>query len=92
MKNLLVLLITLLPVLSYGQKLSPIKKQALAEVEGLETQINTVCQDLWDYSETALKEHKSAELLIDILQREGFTIEKGVSGMAHSLCGHLRQW
>lgn len=81
MKNYLFLLIILLPVLAYGQKLTSIKKQALAEVEGLESQINTVCQELWDYSETALKEHKSAELLVDILQKEGFTIEKNVSGM-----------
>jgi aminobenzoyl-glutamate utilization protein B len=81
MKNILLLLLSLAPVLASAQKLSNVKKQALAEVEGLETQINTVCQELWDFSETALKEHKSAELLIDILQKEGFTIEKGVSGM-----------
>jgi len=82
MKNILLLiLLTLAPVLASAQKLSNVKKQALAEAEGLETQINTICQELWDYSETALKEHKSAELLIDILQKEGFTIEKDVSGM-----------
>jgi len=81
MKNYLILLIILLPVLSYGQKLSSLKKQALAEAEGLEQQINNLSQVLWDYSETALKEHKSAELLINILEKEGFTIEKGVSGM-----------
>ena len=81
MKNIFILLVTLAPVLVSAQKLSAVKKQVLAETEGLESQINTVCQDLWDFSETALKEHKSAELLIDILEKEGFTIEKGVSGM-----------
>ena len=81
MKKLIILLATLVPILSYGQKLSSIKKQALEETVALESQINKVSQDLWDYSETALKEHKSAELLIDILQKEGFNIEKGVSGM-----------
>jgi aminobenzoyl-glutamate utilization protein B len=81
MKSIFVLIITLAPVLVTAQKLSNIKKQALAEVEGLEQQINQVSQTLWDYSETALKEHKSAELLIAILQKEGFTIEQGVSGM-----------
>jgi aminobenzoyl-glutamate utilization protein B len=81
MKITILFLIVLIPIFASAQKMSSIKKQALAEVEGLETQINTVCQDLWDYSETALKEHESAKLLIDILQKEGFTIEKGVSGM-----------
>lgn len=81
MKNILIPLITLLPALVSAQKLSSIEKQALTEVEGLYEQINNVSQVLWDYSETALKEYKSAELLIELLEKEGFTIEKGVSGM-----------
>ncbi len=81
MKKILILILALVPAFTFGQKLSSIKKQALLEVEGLEEQVNTLCQDLWDYSETALKEHKSSELLIKTLETEGFSIEKGVSGM-----------
>ena len=81
MKIILILLITWLPFLTKAQKLSSIKTQALLEVERLELQINEVSKMLWDYSEIALKEHKSAELLIEILEKEGFAIEKGVSGM-----------
>ena len=81
MKIILIVLITLAPFLASAQQLSSIKKQALSEVDGLEEQINNVSQMLWDYSETALKEQKSAKLLIDILEKEGFTIEKDVSGM-----------
>ena len=44
MKSIFVLIITLAPVLVTAQKLSNIKKQALAEVEGLEQQINQVSQ------------------------------------------------
>ena len=81
MKNTLILIITLLPALTSAQKLSSIKKQALAEVDGLSEQINDVSQVLWDYSETALKEDKSVELLTDLLEKEGFAIEKGVADM-----------
>jgi len=81
MKIIFILLITLVPLSVIAQRLSSIKKQALAEVDELEEQINNVSQTLWDYSETALKEYKSVELLIELLEKEGFTIEKGVSGM-----------
>ena len=36
---------------------------------------------IWDYSETALKETKSAALLADVLEKEGFTVTRGVAGM-----------
>ncbi len=36
---------------------------------------------LWDYSETALKEERSAAFLADLLEREGFTVTRGVAGM-----------
>ena len=81
MRTILILLIILLPAMVQAQKLSSVKKQALVEVKGLEEQINNVCQSLWDYSETALKEHKSSKLLIELLEKEGFTIEKNVAGM-----------
>lgn len=81
MKKIYPLLLILIPLSLSAQKLSSINKQALEEVDNLEGQINHVSQALWDYSETALKEHRSAELLIELLEKEGFTIEKGVSGM-----------
>ncbi|MDX1630773.1 MAG: amidohydrolase [Thermoanaerobaculia bacterium] len=37
--------------------------------------------ELWDYAETALKEERSAELLVEFLRSEGFEVEKGVAGM-----------
>lgn len=40
-----------------------------------------VSDRIWDYSETALKETKSAELLAGILEKEGFTLSRGVAGM-----------
>jgi aminobenzoyl-glutamate utilization protein B len=40
-----------------------------------------VSRKIWGFSETALKETKSAALLTDLLEREGFTVTRGVAGM-----------
>lgn len=57
------------------------KQQVIAEVEALESQIVDMSMELWDYSEIALREHQSAELLADILEAEGFSVERGVADM-----------
>jgi aminobenzoyl-glutamate utilization protein B len=36
---------------------------------------------LWQYSELALKEQRSAAFLADILEHEGFRVQRGVAGM-----------
>ena len=36
---------------------------------------------LWDFAEIALEEHQSAGYLADVLEKEGFTVERGVAGM-----------
>jgi aminobenzoyl-glutamate utilization protein B len=40
-----------------------------------------VSRKIWDYAETALQETKSAALLADLLEKEGFTVTRGVAGM-----------
>ena len=64
-----------------AQKLSKLKKEALTEAEGLSAQVHDVCQKLWDLSETALKENESSAVLTNLLEEEGFKVEKGVAGM-----------
>ena len=67
--------------ISIAQKLPKLKQAGIEEVEKLSPQIHELCQTLWDYSETALLETKSAQLLIEVLVKEGFSIEKNVAGM-----------
>ena len=38
-------------------------------------------QKIWAFSETALEETQSAALLSDLLEKEGFTVTRGVAGM-----------
>jgi len=81
MKLYVIILLNILVQTAIGQNLSELKAYSLEEAKKLETQTHEICQKLWEYSETALRETKSAELLINILEDEGFTIEKNVAGM-----------
>ncbi|MDN5201315.1 amidohydrolase [Fulvivirgaceae bacterium BMA10] len=78
---ILILSVSLAYNLSYAQKLSKLKKATLQEVEGLRDEVQSMAESLWQYSETALFEHKSCNLLISKLENAGFTIEKGVADM-----------
>ena len=41
-----------------------------------------VSRKIWDYAETALTETKSAALLEDVLEKEGFAVQRGAAGNA----------
>ena len=71
----------------FAQKLSPAKKKVLDEAIKLEDQVFDQCQKLWDYAETALKEEKSADLLISALKQAGFVITPGVATKVLALTG-----
>jgi aminobenzoyl-glutamate utilization protein B len=57
------------------------KQIALDAVMELEAEIHEMAMTLWDYSETALLETRSAEFLANLLEDEGFTVERGVADM-----------
>ncbi len=61
--------------------LSPEKQAVVEQVEALESEIAHMSMELWNYSEIALRETRSAEFLADILEREGFEVERGVADM-----------
>lgn len=76
----LIVLIGLVGV-SKAQQYSTHKQATLNAVAALEADIHTMSMALWSYAETALLETESAALLADILEREGFAVQRGVSGM-----------
>ncbi len=71
----------LVPATGAAQRQSPAKQAVAAEVENLSGEIGRMSMTLWTYSETALKETKSAAFLADLAEKEGFTVERGVAGM-----------
>lgn len=69
------------PDTARAQEMIPEKATALDAVESLRPEIMDMSMELWDYSEIALRETRSAAYLADILEEEGFTVEREVAGM-----------
>lgn len=57
-------------------------KQAIVElVEGRRDELAGIAEQLFRFPETGLQEHRSSALLADVLEREGFRLERGLAGM-----------
>lgn len=54
---------------------------ALAHAAALDELVSGMSMELWDYAEIALQESRSANHLADVLEGEGFAVERGVAGM-----------
>ena len=76
-----IVLVLISPNLLIAQSMPSEKQTALKSTEDLSGKIEEMAKNLWDYSETALLEHRSADMLIGMLEAEGFSIERGVAGM-----------
>ncbi len=64
-----------------AQSLMPEKQSALEIADARYADIRGMANDLWTYSETALHETQSAEMLAHTLEQAGFTVERGVAEM-----------
>lgn len=58
------------------------KKMAVAAVDAKADLIGEVADRIWEYAELSLQEEKSAALYCEVLEREGFQVEKGICGIA----------
>ena len=57
------------------------KRAAMAQVDRLQSEIHEMSMTLWDYSELAMLEYRSAEYLAAVLEREGFALQREVAAM-----------
>ena len=71
-------------------EISSEKQTAIEQVDALEGEIESMSMELWNYSEIALREVRSAELLASILEREGFRLERGVADMPTAFVAECR--
>ena len=62
-------------------RLSEPKEVALEWVKKNEDMLVDVHQKIWELAEVGLQEIKTSKTLTDILEKEGFKLEKGVAGM-----------
>ena len=57
------------------------KEEAVASIEKHKAEIIDLSDQVWRFAETALLETRSSKLLADYIEKQGFTVERGVAGM-----------
>ena len=63
------------------QKTNPNKTAVIQSVDKHQEELIDLSDKLWSYAETALKEYKSAKVLADYAEAQGFVVKRGVAGM-----------
>jgi aminobenzoyl-glutamate utilization protein B len=58
-----------------------LKQEAIAGVERRAADLISMSDQIWGFAETALRETKSAALLADYAEKQGFRVTRGVAGM-----------
>ncbi|QMW01665.1 peptidase dimerization domain-containing protein [Spirosoma foliorum] len=95
MKNCtnLLFVVLLMPVLLFGQskkatksvastdRIERLKAEAVASVEASKVQAQQINDMLFSFSELGFQEEETFKYLTTILEKEGFTIQKGVAGI-----------
>ena len=57
------------------------KKALLTSVEKHKNELIKISDEIWGLAETAFEETKSAEILANYAEKQGFNVERGVAGM-----------
>ncbi len=60
---------------------TPVQQDALRRLDALRPELVACNQDVWEYAELGLEEHRSAARLAGVLKKAGFTVREGVSDM-----------
>ncbi|HUL29368.1 MAG TPA: amidohydrolase [Thermodesulfobacteriota bacterium] len=63
------------------------KKRALDFIEAYKKRMVEISQKIWTFAELGLEEYRSSALLMEELERYGFSIEKAVAGMPTAFVG-----
>ena len=61
--------------------LEPLKDEAVAAVDAHGAELIGLADQIWAFAETGLRETRSAALLEDYLESEGFAVDRGVAGL-----------
>ncbi|MBI1418143.1 MAG: amidohydrolase [Limimaricola sp.] len=63
-----------------------VKTAARAWVAAHAEALSDWTRTIWDFGETAWREYRSCDFYVDLLRREGFTVEEGSGGMPTAFC------
>jgi aminobenzoyl-glutamate utilization protein B len=78
----LFVMILFVSITSFAQKgMSKNKKALLTSVEKHKNELIKISDEIWGLAETAFEETKSAEILANYAEKQGFNVERGVAGM-----------
>jgi len=77
----LTLVLSVSQVAFADSQISREKQTVIDQVDSLQAEIENISMELWKYSEIALTETHSAAFVADILEAEGFKLERGVADM-----------
>ncbi len=62
-------------------KLTSVKKEALYWLDSHAEELSQLSDSIWKFTEVAMEEFKSSELLAFYLEKNGFKVERGVAGL-----------
>jgi aminobenzoyl-glutamate utilization protein B len=69
------------PAVKVDPRLEAMKKQAIADVEGMRDFTQQMVDQVFSYGELGFQEFETQKYLTGILEKEGFQIERGVAGI-----------
>ena len=76
---------------SYTHLAMSAKDEIISYVDSRKDLYFETSDQIWEYAELGLKEHKSAAALIDILKNEGFQVTQGVSDLPTAFLAEFGQ-
>lgn len=62
-------------------ELDPLEKRIVEKLEAMRPELISMNQDIWNYAELGLQEHRSSARLAGALTQGGFRVEQGVADM-----------
>ena len=65
------------------------KEQALQAIDREKAVLTDASDRIWDVPETAFQEFKSTEILCELLEKEGFKVEKNLADIATAFSGRF---
>jgi aminobenzoyl-glutamate utilization protein B len=66
---------------AHAARPSAVKRSVVASIDKHSGELIDMSDQIWAFAETALLEHRSAELLASYAERNGFRLERGIAGM-----------
>ncbi|HUQ09844.1 MAG TPA: amidohydrolase [Steroidobacteraceae bacterium] len=79
--TLVLMPVLLMSVAVHAAAPSATKRAVVASVEKHGVELIDMSDQIWEFAETALREHRSAKLLADFAEKQGFSVTRTVSGM-----------